>query len=256
MFNGAGQIVCRNTIAQAYGCVPFNPFGGTAINAGQIAYFDGQNGPGGTTIGPDAIQTQRQEAFSFAVNGSPIEDWAGPVSVALGYEYREEHYSQRSDPYSGGVTASTPATVNEPCTDPFVDCGLTSLGSLGAWNAGNYHDGEGTYHVNEAFVEFGVPLLNDSFWGKADLDVAGRHARYSTAGDANTWKVGLIWNTPVPGVTPARPAVARHSCAQPVGTVLAPAGPERQRQQRLHAGPPLTRATTNRFASSTSATLR
>src|SRR6201996_9060120 len=198
--NSAGQIVCRNTVAQAYGCVPFNPFGGGTVTPGQIAYFDGQNVPGGTTIGPDAIQTQRQEAFSFALNGSPIEDWAGPVSVALGYEYREEHYSQRSDPYSGGVTSSTPATVNEPCTDPFVDCGLTTYGSLGAWNAGNYHDGEGTYHVNEAFVEFGVPLLNDSFWGKADLDVAGRHARYSTAGDANTWKVGATWDTPLPGV--------------------------------------------------------
>jgi iron complex outermembrane receptor protein len=199
--NASGQIVCRNTIAQAFGCVPFNPFGGGTLTGGQVAYFDGQNGPGGTTIGPDAIQTQRQEAFSFAVNGSPIEDWAGPVSVALGYEYREEHYSQRSDPYSGGVTASTPATVNEPCTDPFVDCGLTTNQSLGAWNAGDYHDGVGTYHVNEAFLEFGVPLLNDSFWGKADLDIGGRHARYSTAGDANTWKVGIVWNTPVPGVT-------------------------------------------------------
>ena len=50
------------------------------------------------------------------------------------------------------------------------------------------------------FVEFGVPLLNDSFWGKADLDIGGRHARYSTAGDANTWKVGLTWDTPIPGV--------------------------------------------------------
>jgi iron complex outermembrane receptor protein len=199
--NASGQIVCRNTVAQAYGCVPFNPFGGGTLTPGQVAYIDGQNGPGGTTLGPDAIQTQRQEAFSFAVNGSPIEDWAGPVSVALGYEYREEHYTQRSDPYSGGVTASTPATVNEPCTDPFIDCGLTTLGSQGAWNAGNYHDGEGTYHVNEAFLELGVPLLNDSFWGKADLDIGGRHARYSTAGDANTWKVGLVWSTPVPGVT-------------------------------------------------------
>ena len=188
-------------LPRPYGCVPFNPFGGGTVTPGQLAYFDGQNGPGGTTIGPDAIQTQRQEAFSFAVNGSPIEDWAGPVSVALGYEYREEHYSQRSDPYSGGVTASTPATVNEPCTDPFVDCGQSTNGSLGAWNAGNYHDGAGTYHVNEAFVEFGVPLLNDSFWGKADLDIGGRHARYSTAGDANTWKVGIVWNTPVPGIT-------------------------------------------------------
>ena len=124
MINAAGQIVCRNTIAQAFGCVPFNPFGGDPDHPGQIAYFDGQNGPGGTTIGPTAIQTVRQEAFSFSVNGSPIDDWAGPVAVAAGYEYREEHYSQRADPYSGGITASTPATVNEPCTDPFIDCGL------------------------------------------------------------------------------------------------------------------------------------
>jgi iron complex outermembrane receptor protein len=199
VFNTAGQIVCRNTIAQAYGCVPFNPFGST-LTPGQVAYFDGQNGPGGTTIGPSAIMTQRQEAFSFSVNGSPIDSWAGPVVIAAGYEYREEHYSQRSDPYSGGVSASTPATVNEPCTDPFVDCGTTSLGSLGAWNAGNYHDGRGTFHVNEVFLEMGIPLLNDAFWGKADLEVAGRHARYSTAGDANTWKAGVTWETPIPGV--------------------------------------------------------
>jgi outer membrane receptor protein involved in Fe transport len=199
VFTSSGQVVCRNTIAQAYGCVPFNPFGGT-LTPGQIAYFDGQNGPGGTTVGPTSIQTMRQEAFSFAVNGSPIDDWAGPVSVAFGYEYREEHFSQRADPYSAGVSASTPPTVNEPCTDPFVDCGLTTQGGLGAWNAGNYHNGRGTFHVNEIFLEVGVPLLNDSFWGKMDLDIGGRHARYSTAGDANTWKVGLTWDTPIPGV--------------------------------------------------------
>ena len=198
--NSAGQIVCRNTLAQQFGCVPFNPFGGGIIDPGAQAYFDNQNAIGGTTNGNDFIQTNRQEAFSFTLNGAPIDDWAGPVAVALGYEYREEHYSQRADPYAGGISASTPPTVNEPCVDPFVDCGTTTYGPLGAYNAGNYHDGRGTYHVNEAFVELGVPLLNDSFWGKADLDLAGRHARYSTAGDANTWKVGLTWQTPIPGI--------------------------------------------------------
>ena len=200
VINSAGNIVCRNTIAQTYGCVPFNPFGNSPINQASQAYFDNQNGPAGQLQHISSIQTNREESFDFSVNGSPIDDWAGPVSVAAGYAYREEHYSQRADPYAGGVTASTPATVNEPCTDPFVDCGLTSWGPLGAYNAGNYKDGEGTFHVNEAFVEFGVPLLNDSFWGKADLDIAGRHARYSTAGDANTWKVGATWDTPVPGI--------------------------------------------------------
>jgi outer membrane receptor protein involved in Fe transport len=200
VFNSAGQVVCRNTVAQSFGCVPFNPFGGTAINSASQAYIFNQNQPGGTTIGNSAVETVRQEAFSFSVNGSPIEDWAGPIAVAAGYEYREEHYSQRGDPYAAGISYSTPATINEPCTDPAIDCGLSSLGSLGSYSAGNYHNARGTYHVNEVFVELGIPLLNDSFWGKADLDLGGRHARYSTAGDANTWKVGLTWDTPIPGV--------------------------------------------------------
>ncbi len=198
--NAAGNIVCRNTIAQTYGCVPFNPFGNAPVNQASQAYFDNQQGPAGQLQHISSIQTNRQESFDFSVNGAPIEDWAGPVAVAFGYAYREEHYSQRADPYAGGVTASTPPTVNEPCTDPFVDCGLTTWGPLGAYNAGNYKDGRGTFHVNEVFVEFGVPLINDNFWGKADLDVAGRHARYSTAGDANTWKVGVTWQTPLPGI--------------------------------------------------------
>lgn len=198
--NSAGQIVCRNTIAQSFGCVPFDPFGGGPISPAAQAYIMNQNGPGGTTIGPTAVETVRQEALSFSINGVPLQDWAGPVSVAAGYEYREEHYSQRGDPYAAGISASTPATVNEPCTDPFIDCGLTALGSLGAYSAGNYHNGRGTYHVNEAFVEFGIPLLDDRFWGQMNLELAGRHARYSTAGDANTWKVGLTWDTPIAGV--------------------------------------------------------
>jgi iron complex outermembrane recepter protein len=200
VFNSAGQIVCRNTLAQSFGCVPFNPFGAGPISPGSQAYIMNQNGPGGTTTGPTAVETVRQEAFSFSINGAPLNNWAGAISVAAGYEYREEHYSQRADPYGAGISASTPATVNEPCTDPFIDCGQTSLGGLGAYSAGNYHNGRGTYHVNEAFVDLGIPILDDGFWGKMDLELAGRHARYSTAGDANTWKAGFTWNTPIPGV--------------------------------------------------------
>ncbi|HEV3079824.1 MAG TPA: TonB-dependent receptor, partial [Gemmataceae bacterium] len=196
--NASGQIVCRNTIAQLNGCTPLNEFLGSAPPAlGAIQYVMGQNVPEGTRAGSASNQTTRQEAFSFSVDGSPIEDWAGPVAVAAGYEYREEHFSQRGDPYGAGISASTPATVNEPCTDPAINCSALVPGS---WAAGNYANGRGTYHVNEVFVETGVPLLNDTFWGKMDLELAGRHARYSTAGDANTWKVGLTWDTPIPGI--------------------------------------------------------
>ena len=40
VYNAAGNIVCRNTVAQQYGCVPWNPFGSDPINAGAQAYFD------------------------------------------------------------------------------------------------------------------------------------------------------------------------------------------------------------------------
>jgi outer membrane receptor protein involved in Fe transport len=82
-----------------------------------------------------------------------------------------------------------------------VDCGTTTNGALGAWNAGNYQNGRGVYHVNEVFMEVGIPLIDDAFWGKADLTLAGRHARYSQADKgANTWKVGVTWDTPIPGI--------------------------------------------------------
>lgn len=190
---GTGAIVCRNTVAQTYGCVPFNPFGTQAPSQAALGYMDNQTYS--TTLGPAAVVTQRQDAFSFVVNGTPFETWAGPVSMATGYEYREEYYTQRVDPYAAGLSASTPATLAEPCTDPALDCVNGNN-----WNAGNFHNGRGIYHVNETFVEFGVPLLNDNFWGKVDLSLAGRAAKYSTAGQANTWKVGVTWDTPIPGV--------------------------------------------------------
>jgi outer membrane receptor protein involved in Fe transport len=54
--------------------------------------------------------------------------------------------------------------------------------------------------VLEGFLEFNVPLINTPEWGSANLNIAGRHARYSTAGDSNTWKVGMTWDTPVDGL--------------------------------------------------------
>ena len=211
----SGQIVCRNTTAQLNGCVPFNPFGTVAPSQASIAYMDNQTFS--TTLGPTAVVSQRQDAFSFVVNGTPFETWAGPVSIASGYEYREEFYTQRVDPYSGGITASTPATIAEPCTDPSVDCVAGN-----SWNAGNFHDGRGIYHVNEGFVELGVPVLNDNFWGKLDLSLAGRVAKYSTAGQANTWKVGATWDTPIPGIR-MRSLMSRDIRAPNLSELFAPA---------------------------------
>jgi iron complex outermembrane receptor protein len=189
--NGNGQIVCASTVAQAAGCVPYNIFGDVPITSGTWNYLiNGGNGP-------VAVTNQRQEAFSASINGSPLANWAGDVSVALGVEYREEAYNQVADPYGNGVTASSPNSFAYPADPTFAGTSATDGNN---WNAGNYHNGRGIYHVSEVFLETGVPLLNDPIWGKADLDLAGRFEAYSPSGDFSTWKVGLTYDTPVPGL--------------------------------------------------------
>jgi len=92
------------------------------------------------------------------------------------------------------VTAINPNTVNYPA-DPTLDAAGGNN-----WRSGNYHSGRGNYHVQEAFLELGIPLVNDAAWGKADLNIAGRATDYSTSGYVSTWKVGATWDTPLPGV--------------------------------------------------------
>jgi len=190
-----GQIQCRNPVAAAAGCVPIDIFGGALSDEQQpqisqtaAAYIAPHfNGPYSTTA-------ERQEAASMAINGTPFKDWAGDVALAFGAEYREEAFKTTADPYSDGVTATNPFSAAYP-NDPLINAAGGSN-----WFAGNFHHGSGNYHVAEGFVEFGVPLLNDDQWGKANLDLAGRATDYSTSGYVSTWKVGVTWDTPLQGV--------------------------------------------------------
>ncbi len=198
-----GDIVCRDPVARANGCVPFNPFGTSMPSPAAIVYIDNQ-AHGNRVGGPEMRQFMRQEAFGLNFNSTPFANWAGDVSLAFGIDYREEAFTQTADPYAGGITASTPASYLYPCTDPSIDCqasgGATGHVNPGNWNAGNYTSGGGNYHVSEVYAEAGVPLFDDATFGKADLDVAGRFEKYSTAGDIVAWKVGATWDTPLPGV--------------------------------------------------------
>ena len=180
------------------------------------------------------IQTNRQEAFSFGVNGSPIRrlgrpgcgrGWVTNIAKSIILPARRPLCRRHHRLHPAHRQRTLHRSLHRLRPD--------HLGPLGAYNAGNYHDGRGTYHVNEVFVEFGVPLLNDTFWGKADLDIAGRHARYSTAGDANTWKVGLTWETPIPGVR-LRALQSRDIRAPNLSELFAAAGLRTALQQRLH----------------------
>ncbi len=225
-----GTIVCRSAAAQASGCVPLNIIGGTTPDASVMAYLEPKNGP-------YQLTHERQEAFSASVNGTPFALWAGDVSIATGFEYREEAYDVEGDPYGNGVTAATPNTAAYPA-DPLLN---STLGNN--WYAGNFHNGAGNYHVVEGFIETVVPLINNLDFGKADLDLGGRFTNYSTSGDISTWKVGLTWQTPVDGVEIPGGSVARRARAEPVGTVRGADrhqrhGDQPQRRRPLGRHPP------------------
>jgi iron complex outermembrane receptor protein len=189
--DSSGVAVCRNTVARAMGCVPINPFSNE--------YTQGQKNwvYGGTKWGPGPIQLSKQfqNAAEFVVSGSPISNWAGDVSVAFGGGWREDGYSVRGDGAGNGQKLGPKGAPGSVCVDPLLNCANGTN-----WYAGSFHNANGYFGVREGFLEIAVPLIDTPAWGKADLSLAGRHAKYTTAGSANTWKVGLTWDTPVDGV--------------------------------------------------------
>lgn len=186
-----GTIVCRSTTAIQEGCVPFNPFGAPVTQAQKDWIYGGRNwGPG-----PIQLSHQMQDVFDFSFSGTPLSDWAGKISVAAGGGWRQEAYDVRGDGAGNGTLAGAGGAPGSPCNDPVLNC-LNGTN----WYAGSFHNAQGNYHVIEGFVELNVPLINTPEWGTANLNIAGRHARYSTAGDSNTWKAGLTWDTPLDGV--------------------------------------------------------
>src|SRR5690606_1521262 len=76
-----GTIVCRSTLTQpGNGCVPVNLFGEGAPSREARAY----------TMGTSySKQTVKQDVAAAQVSGEPFELPAGPVSLAMGAEYRK-----------------------------------------------------------------------------------------------------------------------------------------------------------------------
>ncbi|MDP4530253.1 TonB-dependent receptor [Alkalimonas delamerensis] len=154
-----GEIVCRDELARANGCVPTSIFGDNAINE-QARHWFNTNSYSNSTI--------RQTVFSGHLNNSGLFELpAGFVGVSLGAEYRKEE------------SESTP--------DSFAATGATFLNAL------QYE--KGNFDVQEAFAELSIPVLADlPLIQDLVLDLAVRVADYSTIGTAVSWKTGLDWH--------------------------------------------------------------
>jgi outer membrane receptor protein involved in Fe transport len=152
------QIVCRSTLSNpSNGCVPYNPFGAGSPSAASLDYVNG------TSL---YRARNTQDVASLSLSGQLAELWAGPLSFAIGGEYRDE---------------SVVVTTN-------------ALSAAGAFRLANSSPYRGSYNIKEAFAEIDLPLLRDTVFARAlSVNAAVRHADYSTVGGATTWKVGGSW---------------------------------------------------------------
>lgn len=152
--DSSGAIVCRDP---ANGCVPLNIIGTGVASPAAIAWVTG------TTERDSRIE---QHVAAASVQGEPFSTWAGPVSVAVGGEYRKEKVSETVDPLS-----------------------LTN-----AYFSGNFKPINGAYSVKEGFAEVVVPLAKDApFLQSLEANGAVRVTDYSTSGTVTTWKIGGTW---------------------------------------------------------------
>lgn len=203
-----GTIVCRNVAARAAGCLPINIIGLNPIDPAAVAYVFPANGP-------QQRSRQEEQVASFNISGEPFSLWAGPVAFAAGLEYRDESYRTVGDAYGNGAQAGSPNTDAYPA-DPLMN---TTSGNN--WYAGNFHNGKGSYHVKEAYLETNLPFLESASLGNANLNLAVRQTEYSTAGSATPWKVGGTWKTPFTGLS-LRAVTSRDIRAPNLSELFAP----------------------------------
>jgi len=160
-----GSIQCRAVLqgnAAATGCQPLSRIG---INGGLQSASDFQKGLGYVLGTPFRTQRLSEQDYSFNVSGNPFENWAGPISVAAGGEWRLE-------------------SVN----------GFVPTQYQSGWLFGNYLVNRGHYSVGEGYLETVVPLLKDvPLVQSLDFNGAYRYTAYSTSGGVSTWKMGLTW---------------------------------------------------------------
>jgi GNAT superfamily N-acetyltransferase len=111
----------------------------------------------------ETINDIEQDELSLTLRGEPFSTWAGPVSLAVGGEYRSQSLRVNFDSASRAGAYSAPSL-------PY----------------------SGSVDVKEAFGELLIPLLSNSPFGKRlSVDIAGRVTNYTTSGTVETWKAGV-----------------------------------------------------------------
>ncbi|MDQ1159302.1 iron complex outermembrane receptor protein [Sphingomonas sp. SORGH_AS 950] len=172
--DGSGNIVCRVSLTNPGlypGCVPLNLFGEGSPSAAAVAYVNDYS---------RYRVVNELDVVSGSISGSPFSSWAGPVSVAVGGEYRRQSLVETSNSDPGVAT-------------DFTGIRFVPSGTLGH-SFTNVGSAKGRYDVKEVFGEVDIPLAKDSALGRSlNLNGAVRYTDYSTSGGVTTWKAGLVY---------------------------------------------------------------
>jgi iron complex outermembrane recepter protein len=133
----------------AQGCQPLNPFGNQPLTAGAINYAFGNLEENLRNIQTDVNLNASGNLFKGI--------GAGPFSLAVGYEWRQER----------GDNIDQPGQPSYLADDYEIQYG-SSFG--------------GVMTVNEEYLELNLPLLKDlPFAHRLELDVAGRESQYANS---------------------------------------------------------------------------
>ncbi|RYE58985.1 MAG: TonB-dependent receptor, partial [Rhizobiaceae bacterium] len=152
-------------------CVPYNPFG-ASDNNGAVNYF--------TRHAHTEASLEQFVASAFVAGDSSqlFELPGGPVSFALGAEYRREDGTYFDDPFllEGNPSLAVPTQTN---TNAVV--------------IGNFDPR--AFTVKEVYGELRLPLLSDTpFFEELSLSGAGRISDYNGAtGTVYAYNAGIDW---------------------------------------------------------------
>jgi outer membrane receptor protein involved in Fe transport len=177
-----GSIVCRSTLTYANnGCVPMNVFGVGSPSQESIDW-----------VTQDISQKQlvQQSVADVSISGKAFDNWAGPVSMAVGVSWRHDWFTQ--DIYPAELQALDMPAAGAPIG--YKGLPGVYIGTANIFERGPSASPSGGYTVKEAFTEVQMPLLaNKSFVQSLDLNTAVRLADYEGSGNVWAWKGGLDW---------------------------------------------------------------
>jgi iron complex outermembrane receptor protein len=142
------------------GCIPWNVFTHNGVTQEAAAQLSATGRLGAST----SITVINAYATGDLGFGFP----AGDITLATGYQYREESYERVADfVFEEGLL------VGQGGPTPGI---------------------AGDYSVDELFTEANIPLLSDAQLARnLTLNLAYRWSDYSTAGSTSTYRIGVDW---------------------------------------------------------------